>query len=71
MNPGGLEAVASHQITLFILHEYDFSYHFILLILRQGIDEPQAEQLESVPCGQILQDIDGSKGGAKSCLDRG
>lgn len=24
--------------------------------LRQKIDRPQAEQLESVPCGQILQD---------------
>ena len=26
------------------------------LILRQEIDGPQAEQLEFVPCGQILQD---------------
>lgn len=34
------------------------------------MDEPQAEQLVSVPCEQILQVIGRSKGGAKSCLDR-
>ena len=56
----------------FIINIIDgFSYHFILLILRQGIDEPRAEQLESVTCGQILQDIGRSKGGAKSYLDTG
>ena len=26
--------------------------------MKQEIDGPQAEQLESVPCGQILQDKD-------------
>ena len=30
--------------------------------MRQEIDGPQAEQLESVPCGQILQDKDKSRG---------
>ena len=29
--------------------------------LRQETDGPQAEQLESVPCGQILQDEDESR----------
>ena len=33
--------------------------HFIKgMVVRQEIDGPQAEQLESVPCGQILQDKD-------------
>ena len=31
-----------------------------VLPLRQEIDGPQAEQLELVPCGQILQDEDDS-----------
>ena len=29
--------------------------------MRQEIDGPQAEQLESVPCGQTLQDEDNSR----------
>ena len=33
---------------------------WVLLFLRQEIDGPQAAQLESVPCGQILQDKDNS-----------
>ena len=33
----------------------------IFLTLRQEIDEPQAEQLELVACGQILQDQDNSR----------
>ena len=30
-------------------------------LLRQEIDKAQAEQLESVPCGQILQDNDNGR----------
>ena len=29
--------------------------------VRQKIDEPQAKQLEFVPCGQTLQDEDNSR----------
>ena len=29
--------------------------------VRQEIDAPQAEQLEFVPCGQVLQDEDNSR----------
>ena len=32
-----------------------------VLLLRQEIDGPQAEQLEFVPCGQILQDEEKEK----------
>ena len=31
------------------------------MIMRQELDGPQAEQLEFVPCGQILQDEDSSR----------
>ena len=39
--------------------------------LRQQTDGPQAEQLEFVPCGQILQDKDNSqRRGAAQIRDR-
>ena len=36
--------------------------------VRQEIDGPQAEQLQFVHCGQILQDEE--EGGAKPCPDK-
>ena len=38
--------------------------HNYLLVVRLGIDGPQAEQLEFVLCGQILQN---SRRGEKPC----
>ena len=43
---------------LTFFQELLFLRHFFSIPpeVRQEIDEPQAEQLELVPCGQILQD---------------
>ena len=44
-----------------------------LVIVRQEIDGLQAEQLEFVPCGQILQDEDNGRrriGEAGPCPDK-
>ena len=38
-----------------------------MLRLRPEIDESQAEQLESVPCGQIFQDKDDGRGKEDLC----
>ena len=43
------------------------------MLMRQEIDGPQAEQLEFVPCGQILQGRDNSRrliGEAEPRLDK-
>ena len=43
------------------------------MIMRQELDGPQAEQLEFVPCGQILQDEDSSRriiGEVRPCSDK-
>ena len=31
------------------------------MVIRQDIDGPQAEELEFVPCGEILQEEDNSR----------